>query len=168
MSGVSLYAVSHDYATAMARLMDSDLPDDVIQDTLESLDGEVVSKAQNVVAFMLNLDAEAGMIREAEKKMAARRKSIEGKVIHFKEYLKSSMELCQITEIKANDGSFVAKLLMERDEVVVIDDDLLLAPEFVTVTTTTAPDKAAIKRAIKAGDEVAGAHIQKNNRLEIK
>lgn len=165
---MSLYSLSHEYATAMNKLMDSDLPDECIADTLEGMGGELVEKQQNVVAFFLNLEAEATMIREAENKMAARRHSIEGKAAHFREYLQSSMELCKITEIKAIDGSFCAKLLIDRDECVIVDDDLMLDPEYVTVKTTTAPDKSAIKKAIKAGKEVAGAHIQKNNRLEIK
>ena len=132
------------------------------------MSGEVVEKARNVVAFMLNQEAEATMIREAEKKMVTRRQAIESRVTRFREYLQRSMEMTGITEIKANDGSFVAKLYLERDAVVVIDDDLALPPEFVRVVTTTSPDKTAIKSAIKAGKEVAGAHVEKKNRLEIK
>jgi hypothetical protein len=165
---VSLYSIAADYAAAMNRLLESGLPDEVIKDTLDGMDGEVVAKARNVVAYMLNLEAEAAMIREAEIKMAERRGKIEKSAARFREYLKENMEKCKITEISAIDGSFVAKLLIDRDESVVIDDDLLLDPEFLTVTTTATPRKADIKRAIKAGRDVAGARIQKSSRLEIK
>jgi len=165
---MSLYTLSLEFATALDKIMDSDLPEDCIADTIEGMSMEVVTKAQNVTAYMLNLSAEAEMIKAAEKKMAERRKAIENRAEKFREYLKSSMEMTGITEIKANDGSFCAKLLIDRDEVVVINDDLLLPPEFINVVTTTAPDKAAIKKALKAGIEVPGAVIEKRNRLEVK
>lgn len=163
---MNLYTVSHEYAAVMHKLMDSELPEDCIADTLEGMSGEVVVKAQNVVAFMLNLEAEAVMIRKAEKKMAERRQSIEKRAKRFREYLQHAMELTEISEIKALDGSFVAKLHKDRDEVVMVDDELELPPRFIR--TKTEPDKTAIKAAIKAGEAVDGAHIERKNRLEIK
>jgi peptidyl-prolyl cis-trans isomerase SurA len=40
-----------------------------------------------------------------------------------------------------------------------IDDEEALAPEWLTVTTTSKPDKAAIKEALKAGRHIEGAQL---------
>ena len=43
-----------------------------------------------------------------------------------------------------------------------------LPPDFVTTTVTTKPDKTAIKKAIQAGQAVAGAVLVENQNLQIK
>jgi hypothetical protein len=40
-----------------------------------------------------------------------------------------------------------------------IDDDAAIPSQLLTVKTTTAPDKAAIKRQIEAGEHVPGAAL---------
>ena len=49
-----------------------------------------------------------------------------------------------------------------------IDDEGALPPDFVTTTVTTKPDKTAIKKAIQAGQAVAGAVLVENQNLQIK
>ena len=147
-------------------MADSDLPDEVINDTLEGMEGEIVEKGKNVIAFMLNLEAEAEAMRSAEKRIAERRQSIQKKVERFKEYLRFNMERTGITEITANDGSFKAKLYPNRDESVVIDDESKLSGNLMRVKKE--PDKTVIKAAIKEHGFVEGAHIERKSRLEIK
>ena len=49
-----------------------------------------------------------------------------------------------------------------------IDNIELIPSEFVTVKQSFQPDKAAIKKAIEAGEKVAGATIIENVSLKIK
>lgn len=51
---------------------------------------------------------------------------------------------------------------------VVVDDGKQLPPAFVETKTTTSPDKTAIYKAIKAGQEVPGAHLKNNRNTVIK
>ena len=46
-----------------------------------------------------------------------------------------------------------------KSQSVVIDDEEALAPEWLTVTTTSKPDKNAIKEALKAGRQITGAQL---------
>ena len=46
-----------------------------------------------------------------------------------------------------------------KSQAVVIDDEEALDPEWLTVTTTTKPDKNAIKEALKAGRQITGAQL---------
>lgn len=163
---LSLYQISDEYLKAFLEMADSDLPDEVINDTLEGMEGEIVDKGKNVIAFILNLEAEADAMRSAEKRIAERRQSIQKKVERFKEYLRFNMERTGITEITANDGSFKAKLYPNRDESVVIDDESKLSDNLMRIKKE--PDKTAIKVAIKEFGIIEGAHIERKSRLEIK
>ena len=51
------------------------------------------------------------------------------------------------------------ELSSRKSAAVVIDDEAALDPEWLTVTTTSKPDKAAIKEALKAGRQITGAQL---------
>ena len=51
------------------------------------------------------------------------------------------------------------ELSSRKSHAVVIDDEEALDPEWLAVKTTTQPDKAAIKEALKAGRQIAGAQL---------
>ena len=60
------------------------------------------------------------------------------------------------------------KIGFRKSTHVQIDDEGALPPDFVTTTVTTKPDKTAIKKAIQAGQAVAGAVLVENQNLQIK
>jgi hypothetical protein len=51
------------------------------------------------------------------------------------------------------------ELTSRKSQAVEIDDEEGLDPQWLTATTTTKPDKAAIKEAIKAGQQIPGAQL---------
>jgi hypothetical protein len=51
------------------------------------------------------------------------------------------------------------ELSSRRSSAVVIDDEQALDPEWLTVITTSKPDKNAIKEALKAGRQITGAQL---------
>ena len=51
------------------------------------------------------------------------------------------------------------ELSSRKSTAVVIDDEQALDSEWLAVTTTSKPDKAAIKEALKAGRQIAGAQL---------
>jgi len=51
------------------------------------------------------------------------------------------------------------ELTSRKSQAVEIDDEETLDPQWLTVTTTTKPDKTAIKAAIKAGQQIPGAQL---------
>jgi hypothetical protein len=51
------------------------------------------------------------------------------------------------------------ELSSRKSQSVVIDDEQALDPEWIAFKTTTQPDKAAIREALKAGRQIAGAQL---------
>ena len=51
------------------------------------------------------------------------------------------------------------ELTSRKSQAVEIDDEQALAPVWLTVKTTSQPDKAAIKEALKAGQQIPGAQL---------
>lgn len=164
--GISLYHLSTEYQQALVALSDPDLPEDVVADTLQALEGGLVQKGQAVAAFVLNLAAEVEAVKIVEKRIVARRKALEGRAEAMREYLRSNMAACDITEIKAVDGSFTAKLA-KGAPAVVLDDESLFLDDSEFVTWTRSLSKSKIAAAIKEGREVPGAHLETKPSLRL-
>jgi Siphovirus Gp157 len=121
-----------------------------------------------VVAYIKNSEATEGMIDAAIKDLTAKKKAIAARNASLKVYLSANMKEHGITSIKANDGTFEAKLYIDRDESVVIQDGATFPPELCNTPKPPEPSKSLIKAAINAGQPVAGAMIVRNDRLSIK
>ncbi len=167
MNAPSLYIIASEYQAAASKLMELDLDEQTIADTLEGLSGELEQKATNVAMFVRNLEATAAQIKDAEKQMAERRKAIEAKADSIRQYLKANMQRTGITKIEC---PYFAISLKKNPPSVVIDDLSSIPAEYMVTPPPPppAPDKALIKSAIQSGKDVAGAHIEQGERVEIK
>jgi len=162
----ALYQLAIEFRETADKLADLDLPPEVVADTLESIGGDLELKAQNVALFTRNLEATAAAIKQAEGDMAARRKAIERRVQGLKDYLLHAM---QATGIKKIEGPYLRIGVRDNPEAVEVFDAAQVPAEFMRQPEPppAAPDKTAIKAAIKAGVEVAGCKLTRSQRLDI-
>lgn len=163
----ALYNIAAEYREAAEKLSDLDLDEQTIADTLEGMSGELEVKATNVAFFARNLESIAASIKEAEAGMAARRKALENRAARMRDYLLNCMQLAGVQKI---EGPYFKLAQRENPPAVIIDEPGLIPAEFMRQPDPPppAPDKTAIKEALKAGAEVPGAHLARGVRLEIK
>ena len=148
-------------------LMDTQDDAQAIADTIEAESYPLEVKAKNVAFAIRNLESSAEAIKEAERQMAARRKAIENRAGNIREYLKTCMEIAQITKIECQH--FALSIRSNPPSVDVFEPGLIPA-EYMKQAEPPPPsvDKVAIKQAIKDGVEVPGAMLASGTRLEIK
>jgi predicted transcriptional regulator len=160
-----LFDISEEYMQALDELMSiDDLPEEVIKDTMESLSGDFEEKAKNTGLYVLSLLAEAKAVEEAEKRMSARKKSLNNQATRLKDYIHNNMEHTKITNIESPE---IVLKLQKNPGAVVIDDNDKLPSLYKKTETMTKILKADIAKALKAGLDVTGAHLQKGTRLVI-
>ncbi|WP_369050473.1 siphovirus Gp157 family protein [Burkholderia gladioli] len=169
MTTLSLYTLS----SQVEQLLND--PNAIDQETGE-LSAELVEalamtkdKGVSVCAYILNQDSTLAAIEVHEAQVAARKAAIVAKQVKLRAYLADSMKRAGITEIKAHDGTFSAKLHIERDSAVEIFDEKQIPVEFMKTPKPPEPkpSKTEIAKAIKSGKEVPGAKLIKRDRLEI-
>ena len=165
----ALYELARDYRAAYDKLTDLELPPEAIEDTLESLDvsGELEVKATNTAMVIRNLEASAAAIKEAESQMAARRKALENRAARVKDYLLANMMVAGVEKIEC---PYFKLAVRSNPPAVEIYEPGLIPAEFMKTPEPPppAPDKAAIKEAIKAGKEVPGCKLTHGMRLDTK
>ena len=165
----NLYEISTQYLATAQQLAELDIDEQTLADTLESEAWPVEEKVRAVSAVILNLQAEADMVKAVADRHAKRAKALQSRADALHDYLLINMQRTGITEIKALDGTFKAKLYRERDANIVIDLENLIPADYMReIPARCEPDKVLIKKAINDGYEVPGAHIVKKDRLEIK
>jgi hypothetical protein len=167
MTSLALYEITAEYRAAVDKLADLDLPEEVIADTLESLGGELQTKATSVAAFVRNLEASAAAIKEAEAHMAARRKAIENRAARVKDYLLANMMVAGIQKI---ESPYFKLAVRENPPAVEIYEPGLIPSGYMVTPEPPppAPDKKAIAAALKSGEDVPGCKLTRGMRLEIK
>jgi len=167
MTAVTLYQLAAEHSADLERLADLDLPPETVADTLESLGGELQSKAQSVVAFMRNLETTAQAIKEAETKMATRRKAIENRVASLKSYV---LDVMQDNGIQRIDCPLFAISIAKNPPAVEVYDESQIPADCLITPPAPPPqvDKKLIAQVLKAGRDVPGARLTQSVRLSIK
>lgn len=163
----SLYQLTAEYIALETKLNDSNFDLVTIADTLESATGDIETKAINVAMFIQNRKATITAMKEAEKNMADRRKSLEVQDENMIEYLMTSMVRCGISKI---ESPYLSLKLQQNPPSVVIDDEALIPADYFVQPETPPPalSKALIKQAIADGYVVPGARLEQKQRLVIR
>lgn len=134
-------------------------------ENLDELREALEDKLEACGLYLKNLNAEAKAIRDEEKALADRRKTIERKAERMSNYVLD----CLLDKIEGHKLSTPRLSLSTRkSKRVGITDESAIPDDFTTVKTTIAPDKAKIKKAIEAGERVPGACIVEDYNLQLK
>lgn len=170
MTAMTLFDIAREYRHITDVLQDSGCDPQTLTDTLEGEAWPLEVKAQNIGFVIRNMEALAASMKDAEKQMADRRKATEKRAAALAEYLKTGMEIAGVSKLETPHFALTIK---KNPPGVDIWDEKQIPAEFMRVPPPPpppppAPDKAAIKEAIKAGKEVPGAQLVQGTRLEVK
>jgi len=158
-----LHEIAHEYNQALVEL--TDIEDEAVIDTLDSLKGTLEAKSENVIKYTQNLDATIVAMKDAEKAMAERRKKLERRSGDIKEYVKRVMDSNGITKIETVHFDLTIKKNPPKVEV----EDYALVPTNYfkqSISETFQRDKA--KKALQNGEEIEGVKLVQATRLDIK
>lgn len=162
-----LFDLAAEYREAADKLADLELPPEVVRDTLEGMSGDLTVKATNIAMMTADWRALAASIREAERRMAERRRAIEARCDRVEDYLLDAMLFAGIEKIE----SAHLRIAVRKNPPAVEIDDPTLIPEGYRRDVPPPPpeiDKQAVKAALAAGIDVPGAHLVQRKRIEVR
>lgn len=137
-----------------------------VADTFDALEGELSLKAESLVAVVNGIDYHIDNIDAEIKRLQGIKKTASNKKEWLRNYLKTNMQATGITKI---DCPFFKITLAKGRDIVVIESEELIPDQYVDVQVVTKPNKAEILKALKAGEDVPGARIEKSDEsLRIK
>lgn len=155
MTSTTAIAIAADMSKLQALLENEDgsgLSAEMIADTMEGLELQLGDKLDAVFVHVHNLEGLAKTCDEEAKRLAARKKSFEGKITNLKNYVLQCLLAAGQDTVKTAKNTFTARKGAIN---VVIDNVDLLPDDLVTVETVVTPDKKAIKEAIESSQAAA-------------
>lgn len=163
----TLYELAAQYRTDLETLSNLDLSDEAVHDTLEGMSGDLETKANNVAAFVRNLETTVDAIKEAELTMAKRRKVIEARIERLKTYTLNAMVDHKIDRITS--PYFVLSVAKNPPSVEIYDEAQVPSAYMrQPLPPPPMPDKKTILEKLKDGTEIAGCRLTQGIRLQIK
>lgn len=133
-------------------------------ENLDELEVAFNEKLESCGLYIKGLLAEAEAIKNEEKILQDRRKAAERKAERLRSYVDHCMAEVGESQLKTPRVaiSYRKSLAVEITDETAIPDTLCVS------TITMRPDKAAIKRAIQAGETIKGAELVEKQNLVIK
>lgn len=166
MNGLTLYALADEYRELLALAADEEADEESFAAALAALGGEFEGKAVAVAQVARNLEAFRAQVMDAIQAMAQRADRAKRRAEAARAYLKEQMERAGIAKI---ESPWFDLAIRKNPPRLIVAEDALIPREYLRVVPESlTPDKAAIARALKAGEEVDGCRLESTTRLDIK
>ena len=159
---MKLYELAQNYAQLME--MAEEMESDALVDTLEALQDAIEDKAENIAKLIKNLEADAKIIKEEEKRLAERRQSIEKKIDRLKQYLQEQLEVAGLQRVKRPT---ITVAIQNNPPSVKVVDEKLIPSEFM-IPQPAQIDKKAILERLKNGETVPGCELKQTKGVRIR
>lgn len=159
---MNLYELTATAAQLQALLEEGDIDEQIFADSLEAL--MIDEKVESVCMVIRNLEAQASVFKEEEQRLAKKRTTAENGVKRLKESLQNLMETTNRKKLTA--GLFTLSLGTSAGSVKLLDEAAL--PACYLTPQPPKVDRTAIAAAIRAGQEVPGAALEKSSYVKIK
>lgn len=161
MEYMNLYELSGAYKEIQELIEDGK---EGLEDTLEALEGALEDKAIGYAKVMKNLEAQASAIKEEEKRLRERRKSIENNIKRMKESLQGAMEYNNIKRIKTDLFTFN---IQKNVPSLKVNENALIPAEYFEKQDPKL-NRKALTDAIKNGLTIDGVELIQSEGLRIR
>lgn len=159
---MKLYELTQNYVSLMEMAEEMDAT--TLQDTLESIEEEIHDKAENIAKLIKNINADVDALKSEEKRLADRRKSLENKVTHLKEYLQNQLEVAGLDKVKR--PTLTVSIQNNPPSVEIADESLI--PSDYRIPQPDKIDKKSLLTMLKDGMEIDGVSIKQGRGLRIR
>lgn len=164
---MTLYKLTEDYMNLLALAEDPDIDEQALKDTMEGIEGALEIKAEGYAKIIRMLEGDAAACDAESKRLRNKKQAIERNIDRMKKALQYSMVQTGKTKFKTPLFSFN---IQKNTPSVVMDEQYIEnIPERFLIHKDPEINRAAIKSAIKAGEDVGGiAHLEQTESLRIR
>jgi len=153
---------------AYQNILNLDLEEEDLQTALNSLEGTLKEKSENIGKLLNSLDLEASMYDAEIKRLQAKKTSASKKHSNIKEYLSESLKSMHVDKLECD----LFKFSFRKSESVVITDVHRIPEQYMNTEEVKTPDKKELKKAIKEAEKtgfgIDGCCLETKHSLQIK
>ena len=155
----TLYTISGDLLAILNQLEENggELTPEMEQ-ALAITEGQFTEKAVDYGLAILNLDAMAEAAKAEKERLAGLQKFYENAKKRLSETLSGAMQAFDRTKVETP----TLRLFLRHTQTTEVDNADDIPARFKVTKVETVVDKTAVKKAIVAGEDVPGAHLNDN------
>ena len=160
------FAAIQEEVRAMLDIDESELTDEQIETLyayLDELGDQEASKIDSFGQFLRIESARAEALKAEAQRLANKARTAARRIAFLKSYYLDAMQRNGLQNVRGQ----VYALSVRSTDVVTITNEVMLPKRFVVEKTTIVPDKMAIKDALKKGEDLPGAILDKSYSLRV-
>lgn len=158
----SMRGITNRYTAVMALADDNSIPQEEINNALLTLEDELQEKGENCIKYLGSIQDNIDIAKANKKKLDEYIKMLESRKKRIEQACIYALDTLQVKSIMTGWGEMKVK---KNPPSVVIDDLTQIPTQYQRQKIQVDIDKVAIKAAIKAGEEVPGAHLEQATSL---
>lgn len=163
---MNLFELNENYRKVESLFDDgAEVSEQALKDTLESISEARDVKLDNIAFLIERNIAKGDFYAKKIKELQLAKKSTENTINHLNAYMTSAMDDAGLKELQTENHVLKPRNYKAS---VVVDDTSMIPDQYMVTKTTVTPDKTAIYKALKAGEEVPGVHTKPNRKTVIK
>lgn len=166
---MNLYELTQQQLELKQKLMEMNLDEQTIADTLEGNAGEIEAKIENYGIVLRDRESFVDAISKEIERLTERINAEKKRIERTKNWLLSSMVTLEIKKVEC---PLFTIAVQDNPPSVDVYNDKLIPEEYMRVPEpkppVPAPDKRLILDDLKAGKEVAGCVLKRDKRIVIK
>ena len=159
-----LYELTEMYQN-ISNLIEEDADNETLEKALDEITDNIQIKAENMAKLIKSIEGNINALKDEEKRLQAKRKALENKVVNIKEYLENQLKAMGLKKVQGN--LFTVSIQKNPQSVNILNEDLI-PEQFKKVVTTTKIDRKELLAALKEGQEIEGAEIKQTESLRIR
>ena len=152
----NLYQLTNNYENVLNMLYDEEVDEQMVLDTLESIEGEIEDKADNYAMIIKELEGDAEKVKAEKQRLEKRQKAFENRAKLLKENLEKVLKQLGKTNFKTELFSF--GIQKNGGKIPLIIEDITKVPEMYFKHTEKELDNAKIRQALENGENIPFAH----------
>jgi len=137
---------------------------EVLQDTMEGIEGEITDKAESIAKLMKSIEADENGIKAEEERLYARRTALKNRRESIKDYLENQLIAAGIDKVK---GTMFTVAMQNNPPSVNIQDDATVPGKYY-IPQPPKLDKKALLDDLKAGSVYEGIGLQQTKSIRIR
>ena len=153
----SMFDLSERYKALEELLDDETIPQEDVNRALMEVMDDVKSKGENGINYLHMLDGNIELAKKRKKEIDNYVKRVENRKKRILTAYLAAMNAMKMKSIMTGVGELKVK---KNPPAVIIDDGGKIPAKYQREKIAIEPDKKAIATAIKAGEEVPGAHLE--------
>lgn len=161
---MNLYELTENYRNLQELLENDEIDQSIITAALDEVGGNIEEKSENIAKLIKSLEVDINGFKDEEKRLAAKRKSLEIRVKSLKEYIESAMKVTGKKKFKGQLFTFS----IQKNPPSVNITDLSLIPQEYYIEQEPLLNKKQLLADLKQGELIDGAELKQTEGLRIR